>query len=224
MQGIQLDGIQTTNSNLAIAVNNAWNNLYRYHANGRAKDAVIQINASSVELEAANKITYFISTGVQSLLEGILCFSDIYRSRHDGLSRPSVPMIMQHDHTQFDHGFMQLALDTEIAPKIAIQLKGDNMQRLVSPMELIISANLLAYKRLRDYCKADALSNTSDEARQIAHAFAKEQVKTIRNFAKHNQEKYDLNYGLIDQISKEYKHDLGYKVSVLGQKGRAKAA
>lgn len=224
MQGIKLVGILSSNSNLAVAVNNAWNNQYRYHAISRSKDAVVQINASHAELEAANKIAYFVSTGIQSLLEGIFCFSDVYRSRHDGLSRPSVPVIMQHDQTQFDEGFLNLALDTEIAPKFAIQMKGDKLQRLISPMELIIASNLLAYKRLRDYCKANALTQISDEAQQIAHQFAKEQVKIIRNFAKNNQSLFSLDYGLIDQVSKEYKHDLGYKVSVLGQKGRAKVA
>lgn len=221
MQSIKLVGTQ---SNLAIAVNNAWNNQYRYHAISRPKDAVVQINASSAESEAANKIAYFISTGIESLLNAVLCFSDMYSSRHDGLSRPSVPVIMRHDQTQFEHGFLNLVLDTGIASKFMIQMKGDKQQRSISPIELIIASNLLAYMRLRDYCKANALTQVSDEAQQITHSFAKEQIKIIRDFAKQNQAIYDLDYGLIDQVSKEYKHDLGYKVNVLGQKGRAKVA
>lgn len=224
MKNIKLVGIICGNKNMAVAINNAWNNQYRYHANSLSKDKVVNVNVSSAELEASNKIAYFVSTGIQALLESIFSFSDVYRSRHDGLSRPSVPVIMRHDQTQFSQGFLSLALDTEIAPKFAIQMQGDNLERMISPMELIIASNLMAYKRLRDYCKANALTQISDEANSIAYDFAKEQIKILRNFAKQNQKSYSFDYGLIDHVSKQYKHDLGYKVSVLGQKGRAKVA
>ena len=74
-----------------------------------------------------------------------------------------------------------------------------------------------ADKNVRDYCKAKALGNISEEAYTIMAEVAKAQISAIRAYAKQQME-LGLDYGLIDKISKLHKTTTEYKVAVLGRK------
>ncbi len=218
----QLVGFAPSSSSTVIAmIGNAWIENLRYHAVDRAQDGVIAIEGevTSDMQQAANKLAYMLSTSIQSTLDGLFCFSDVYRNRHDGLSRPSVLHIMRHDNTLFEHGVLNPSFDTEIAPKFAIQFTGASMEQLVNPIDLVIGVNLNAYKNVRDYCKAKALGNISEEAYTIMAEVAKAQISAIRAYAKQQQQmELGLDYGLIDKISKLHKTTTEYKVAVLGRK------
>lgn len=217
----QMVGFVPSSSSAVIAlIGNAWIKNYRYHAVDRTQDGIVAIESEITAdmQQAANKFTYMLSTSIQCTLDNLFCFSDIYRNRHDGLSRPSVLHIMRHDNTQFEHGLLNPSFDTEIAPKLAIRFKDESMEQLVNPIDLVIGVNLNAYKNVRDYCKAKALGDITDGTYEIMAEVAKAQIKAIRAYAKQHQMEFGLDYGLIDKISKLYKTTTEYKVVVLGRK------
>lgn len=207
-------GFSSFNSRMSTLVANAWLSTYRYHASERDQSGVYEVSpiASRLDLETARKIAYEVSSSIHQTLSVILCFADCYK-KHEGLSRPNATHIMRDDQTVFLHGLLLLGLDTDIAPQFAVQLHKRSMQ-LITPMELLLGLNLNAFKRIYDIAKVGGFKSLTVEAQQNVLDFATKQIKQIRSYLRSNGESLGVDDDVIEQISKEYKHDLGYKVTI----------
>ena len=209
-------GFSSFDSRMSTLIANAWLSTYRYHASERDQSGVFELSpiASRIDIEAARKIAYEVSSSIHLTLSNILCFADCYK-KHEGLSRPSANYIMRDDQTVFLHGLLLLGLDTDIAPQFAIQLHKQSMQ-LVTPMELLLGVNLNAVKRVGDIAKVGGYKSLPIEAQQNVLDFAAKQIKQIRSYLRSTGESLGVDIDVIEQISEQYKHDLGYIAKIEG--------
>lgn len=206
-------GFASFNSRMSTLIANAWLSTFRYHASERNQSGIFEVaSPTRLELEAARKIAYEVSSCIHQTLLGILCFADCYK-KHDGRSRPNATHIMRDDETVFLHGLLLLGLDTDIAPQFAVKLNKQPMQ-LISPLELLIGLNLNAFKRMYDIAKVGGFKSLTVEAQELVLEFATKQIKQINRYLRANGDSLGVDSAVIEKMSKEYKHDLGYKVTV----------